>query len=38
MCLHRVSRNSSDKTKACVLAVMVHPRDAKHLSIPEKKH
>jgi quercetin dioxygenase-like cupin family protein len=38
MCLHRVSRNSSDKAKARLLAVMVHPRDAKQLSIPEPKH
>jgi quercetin dioxygenase-like cupin family protein len=38
MCLHRVSRNHSDKAKARVLAVMVHPRDAKQLSIPEQKH
>jgi quercetin dioxygenase-like cupin family protein len=36
MSLHRVSRNSSDKAKARLLAVMVHPRDAKQLSIPEK--
>jgi quercetin dioxygenase-like cupin family protein len=38
MSLHRVSRNSSDKTKARLLAVMVHPRDAKQLTIPEPKH
>ncbi len=38
MSLHRVSRNSSDRAKARVLAIMVHPRDAKQLSIPEKKH
>lgn len=36
MSLHRVSRNPSDKAKARLLAVMVHPRDAKQLSIPEK--
>jgi quercetin dioxygenase-like cupin family protein len=35
MSLHRVSRNPSAKTRTRVLAVMVHPRDAKLLSIPE---
>jgi len=35
MSLHRVSRNPNAKTKTSVLAVMVHPRDAKQLSIPE---
>lgn len=38
MSLHRVSRNPSNKAKARLLAVMVHPRDAKQLSIPEQKH
>jgi quercetin dioxygenase-like cupin family protein len=33
--LHAVSRNPSDKAKARVLAVLVHPRDAKELVIPE---
>jgi quercetin dioxygenase-like cupin family protein len=37
MCLHRVSKNPSDKTKTRVLAVLLLPRDAKELSIPEKK-
>jgi quercetin dioxygenase-like cupin family protein len=37
MSLHRVSRNPSDKTATRVLAVMLLPRDAKVLSIPEKK-
>ena len=37
MSLHRVSRNPSDKTRTRVLAVMLLPRDAKVLSIPEKK-
>jgi quercetin dioxygenase-like cupin family protein len=36
MSLHRVSRNSSDRIKARLLAVMVHPCDAKQLSSPEK--
>lgn len=35
MALHAVSRNPSDKAKARVLAVLVHPRDAKELVIPE---
>ncbi len=40
MSLHRVSRNPSDKTRTRVLAVLLHPRDARQLSIPEptKKH
>src|SRR5580700_7813144 len=37
MCLHRVSKNPSDKNKTRVLAVLLVPRDAKELSIPEKK-
>ena len=36
MSLHRVSRNPSDKARARVLAVLVVPRDAKQLSIPDK--
>lgn len=35
MALHAVSRNPSDKTRTRVLAVMVHPRDAKLMVIPE---
>ncbi len=35
-CLHRVSKNPNTKTKTRVLAVLLHPRDAKHLVIPEK--
>ena len=35
MALHSASRNPSDKNKARVLAVLVHPRDAKDLVIPE---
>jgi quercetin dioxygenase-like cupin family protein len=35
MSLHSVSRNPSDKAKTRVLAVLVHPRDAKDLVIPE---
>ena len=36
-CLHRVSKNPSDKNKARVLAVVLHPRDVKDIVIPEKK-
>lgn len=38
MSLHRVSRNPSDKLRARVLAVLLVPRDAKQLSIPEKRN
>ena len=33
--LHRVSRNPNAKTRTRVLAVLLHPRDAKQLVIPE---
>ncbi len=36
-CLHRVSKNPSDKNKTRVIAVVVHPHDAKDIVIPEKK-
>lgn len=36
-CLHRVARNAGDKGNARILAVMVHPRDAKEISKPEPK-
>ena len=36
MCLHRVSRNPG-KSVTRLLVVMLHPRDAKELVIPEKK-
>jgi quercetin dioxygenase-like cupin family protein len=35
--LHTVSRNPSDKAKTRLLAILVHPRDAKELVIPEPK-
>jgi quercetin dioxygenase-like cupin family protein len=35
MILHALSRNPSDKNRTRVLAIMVHPRDAKGLVIPE---
>jgi quercetin dioxygenase-like cupin family protein len=37
MCLHRVSKNPSEKNKTRVLAMLLVPRDAKELSIPEHK-
>src|SRR4029077_1870861 len=36
-CLHRVSKNPSAKSKTRVIAVVLHPPDAKDLVIPEKK-
>ena len=35
MALHAVSRNPSDRVETRMLAVLVHPRDAKALVIPE---
>jgi quercetin dioxygenase-like cupin family protein len=34
-CLHRVSKNPSDKNRTRVLAVVLHPHDAKQISTPE---
>src|SRR4051812_13455499 len=34
--VHRVSRNPSGKTKTRLLAVILHPRDAKEVTAPEK--
>jgi quercetin dioxygenase-like cupin family protein len=34
-CLHRVSKNPSEKGKTRLLAVVLHPRDAKSVAIPE---
>ena len=36
LCLHRVSRNPGKKGKTRVLAVVLHPHDAKEIAIPEK--
>jgi quercetin dioxygenase-like cupin family protein len=36
-CLHRVSRNPSAKGKTRVLAVVLHPHDAKQIAVPEPK-
>jgi hypothetical protein len=36
-CLHRVSKNPSDKNKTRVPAVALHAQDVKDIVIPEKK-
>lgn len=36
-CLHRVSRNPATKGKTRLIAVVLHPRDAKEIAVPEKK-
>jgi len=36
-CLHRVAKNPSAKGKTRVLAVILHPRDARQVTIPEPK-
>ena len=35
--VHRVARNPSGKTKTRLLAVILHPRDAKEVTVPEKE-
>lgn len=35
MALHAVMRNPSDKAEARVMVVLIHPREAKQLAIPE---
>src|SRR5262249_21591634 len=34
--VHRVARNPSAKTRTRLLAVILHPRDAKEVTVPEK--
>ncbi len=36
-CLHRVSKNPAAKGKTRLIAVVLHPRDAKEIAIPELK-
>ena len=36
-CLHGVGRNPSKKNKARFIAIVLHPKDAKDVVIPEKK-
>ena len=35
-CLHRVSKNPSSKGKTRILAVVLHPHDAREIAVPEK--
>ena len=35
-CLHRVTRNPSARAKARLLAVILHPRDAEKVTVPEE--
>ena len=35
-CVHRVARNPSGKARTRLLAVILHPREAKEVTIPEK--
>ena len=35
-CVHRVARNPSGKTRTRLLAVILHPRDAKEVTVPDK--
>jgi quercetin dioxygenase-like cupin family protein len=36
--LHRVSKNPAKQGKTRLLAVVLHPRDAKDIAVPEKQH
>ena len=36
-CLHRVSKNPAAKGRTRLIAVVLHPRDAKEIAVPEKK-
>jgi quercetin dioxygenase-like cupin family protein len=35
-CVHRVARNPSSKARTRLLAVILHPRDTKEVTVPEK--
>ena len=35
-CVHRVTRNPSARTKTRLLAVILHPRDAEKVTVPEE--
>ncbi|WP_165247325.1 cupin domain-containing protein [Paludisphaera soli] len=37
-CLHRVSRNPASKGKTRLIALVLHPRDAAEIAVPEKVH
>ena len=36
-CVHRVAQNPSGKTRTRLLAVILHPRDAKEVTLPQKE-
>jgi quercetin dioxygenase-like cupin family protein len=36
-CLHRVSKNPARTGRTRLIAVVLHPRDAKKIAVPEKK-
>ena len=36
--LHRVSKNPAKTGRTRLIAVVLHPRDAKEIAVPEKKH
>ena len=36
-CLHRVSKNPSTKGKTRLIAVVLHPRNAKAIAVPEQQ-
>jgi quercetin dioxygenase-like cupin family protein len=36
--VHRVAANPSDKTRTRLLAVILHPRDVKEVTVPHKDH
>jgi quercetin dioxygenase-like cupin family protein len=36
-CLHRVSKNPAAKGKTRLIAIVLHPRDAKEIAVPEQK-
>jgi len=36
-CVHRVAQNPSDRTKTRLLAVILHPRDAKEVTLPQNE-
>jgi quercetin dioxygenase-like cupin family protein len=35
-CVHRVAQNPSGKTRTRLLAVILHPREAKNVTVPDK--
>lgn len=37
-CLHRVSKNPAAEGRTRLIAVVLHPRDAKEVAIPEAEH